>query len=110
MKLIKRAQTIGEALDNMDNPFIGQIRPRADKREKFVVDFANYLQQKAAATVESGEPDSALFCNDVNTQWLLDELDKVLEIETWTADDMARLASICFYLLGTGIQFESDAG
>lgn len=110
MKLIKRAQIIGEALHDMDNPFIGHIRPRLDKREKFVTDFANYLQQKAHATVESGEPDSALFCTDANTDWLLDEVDKILEVEQWTAAHMARLASLCFYLLSTGPDVIDEAG
>lgn len=106
IKQIRRFLEIGHRIKNIMskndfNPFIVGNKRTADKREMLLKKCADLMRGQALAASQSNQPDSRLFLSEDNTEWLLEQVDSILDVEEWSLDDMSRLCAIMFFLLGT---------
>jgi len=82
-----------------DNPF-AQAAKNSNLREKTVRDYAVFLQTRAAEMASEAEADK-VFQSSENKQWLLDEIEKLMDNDDWDEDDVSRMSALFFFLLTT---------
>ena len=87
------------------NPFAAVARNN-EVRERLVADFARTMLERAEQLAEHGDKATNLkagfFAIEQNKEWLLETIDTLQEVDPWSADDLARLATCFFFLLTSG--------
>lgn len=81
------------------NPF-AKAAKNVKLREKTVSDYAEFLVTRAADMATEAETHK-VFQSEENKQWLLDEIDELLDKDPWDESDVSRLSAMFFFLLTT---------
>jgi len=88
-----------------NNPFAA-VAKNNEARERLVSDFARTMLERAEQLAEQGDKATGLkpgfFAIEQNREWLLETIDTLQEVDPWSADDIARLATCFFFLLTSG--------
>lgn len=67
-----------------------------------VSEVATMFAAKAKQLASSNNPKYTAFADTENYEWLMSEVDALLEKEEWTNEELATICAIFFLILSTG--------